>query len=272
MPLVDGGTGNPYPTINQVMNIARARVNDMMNDEAGDLLANDSPASQTYLTAAWKWLQSACDVRGVQTFIKSIPIYGIPGIQNKDVMNEAWITWAGCSDGVNQFDGPILPQDMISPKSIWRRKSVAANQDGTPGLNTAGLELMAQGIDGLPPYLDFNTFDWRDDGIYFYAAAYAQDWKFRYSAYRPELDITEPDSQITIMMCEDSLGARVAFEYASSRGAAQAPAMEAWAETALDKIPQRATRLKQRQSIRRQGYTGRVDTNRRGWPNLPVNP
>lgn len=262
MPLVDGGTGNPYPSIDDVMDAARSRVNDMMNDTTGDLLANDAPASQTYLTNAWDWLQARCDTAGVQTFIKSVVLAGIPARSTDDVANESWITWEGCSDGANQFDGPLLPQDMISPKSIWRRMSVA-------GVNTSPFNLMTQATDGLPVFLDCNQYDWRDDGIYFYGADYAQDWKFRYSAYRPPLDITQPDSLVPIMMSKDCLGARVAFEFANARGAAQAPAMEAWAETAFNTISQRATRIKARQNIRRQGYSGR--SNNRCYPNIPTN-
>lgn len=267
MPTVDPGIGFPYPTINEVMDIARARVNDMMNDTTGDLLSNDAPASQTYLTAAWKWYQARCDTAGVQTFIRHITIYGIPPRMNDDVANESWLTWAGCSDGVNQFEDPTLPQDMISPKSVWRRQSQIATEGA---INTAPFNLMDQATDGLSVWLDCNVYDWRDDGLYFYATNYQQDWKFRYSAYRPSLDITQPYSQIPMMMCEDCLGARVAFEFANSRGATQAPAMKAWAETAFTTISLRATRIKGRQNIRRQGYS-RGNNCYRPYPNIPPN-
>lgn len=261
MPLVDGGVGNPYPTVNEVMDVARSRVNDMMNDTSGDLLSNDSPASQTYLTSAWKWYQARCDTAGVQTFKRTIPIYGIPQRATNDVMNECWITWSGCSDGINQFDGPVLPQDMISPKSIWRRRSQGLNSDGSIAENDVNLELMGQATDGLPPFLDCNVYEWREDGLYFYASSYAQDWKLSYSAYRAPLDITQPDATVPMMMCEDCLGARIAFEFANARGAAQASAMEAWAETAFNTTGLRATKIKQRQTIRRKPY-GSSDSHR----------
>jgi hypothetical protein len=250
------------------MDAARSRVNDMMNSAEGDLLANDVPASQTYLTDAWDWLQARCETAGVQTFIRSVPIYGIPARATDDVANECHITWEGCSDGVNQYETPALPQDMISPKSIWRRPSSA----GAPiTVNTSNMELMEHATDGLPVVLDCNVVDWRDDGIYFYGANYAQDWKFRYSAYRPPLDITRPNDKVTIMMCEDCLGARIAFEFASARGSAQTSALEAWSESALLTIPKRATRIKMRQSIRRQPYSRGNNTNNRWYPNIPAN-
>jgi hypothetical protein len=88
--------------------------------------------------------------------------------------------------------------------------------------NGYGFQLMVQATDGLPPFLDCNQYEWRDDGLYFYGATFAQDFKMSYSAYRPPLDINYPDRQVPMMMCEDCLGARVAFEYASARGATQA--------------------------------------------------
>ncbi len=268
MPIVPTG-GSPYPTINEVMDIARARVNDMMNGTSGDLLANDVPSSQTYLTAAWKWYQARCDTAGVQTFKRVVTLYGIPTRANDDVANESWITWAGCSDGVNQFEGPVLPQDMISPKSFWRRQSLPPINDVIPP-NSYRFDLMSQATDGLPPYLDCNVYEWREDGLYFYGASVPQDFKMSYSAYRAPLDIAQPDYQVPMMMCEDCLGSRVAFEFANARGAAQAPTMEAWAETAFQTTSLRANRIKGRQSIRRQGYTQRFSGYGQ-YPNIPSN-
>lgn len=242
----------------------------MINGVEGDLFTNDAPSAQPALTAAWKWYQARCDTAGVQTFIKVIPIYGLPARNNNDITNECRISWVGCNDGQFEYAQPALPRDMISPKSIWRRQNQVSSDPTIVSDNSQGLQLMTQATDGLPAILDCNVYDWRDDGIYFYGTNYKQDWKFRYSAYRPALDITQPDSLVPMMMCEDCLGARVAFEYASSRGAVQAPAMEAWAETAFMTTSQRATRIKQRQSIRRIAYSGN-GRNRGCYPNIPTN-
>lgn len=273
MPLVDGGLGNPYPTIEEVMDTARMRVNDMMNSTEGDLLSDDAPASQTYLTAAWKWYQTKCDTSGVQTFIRSATLYGLPARASNDVSYESFITWQGCSDGINQYEGPAFPQDMISPKSIWRRPAVALAADGSQSTNQQPFLLMTQAVDGLPPFLDPNQYEWREDGLYFYGDNFIQDFKFRYSAFRAPLDLTNPQLLVPMMMCEDCLGARVAYEYAHARGAAQAPDMKAWADEAFDETKLRATRIKGRQSIRRQGYSGRLNNNswNRCYPNIPTN-
>lgn len=248
MPLVSPTLGNPYPTVNAIMDVARARVNDMMNDTSGDLLSNDAPASQTYLTAAWHWYQDKCADAGVETLIKEIVLYGIPLSASTDTADQAHVTWMGCSDGVNQYETPALPQDLIQPLSVWRRQT---------GME-AVFNLMTQATDGLPTWFDYTVFDWRDDGMYYYACSYAQDFKIRYSAYRAELLLTQPDSLVPMMRCENCLGARIAFEFANPRGAAQAPAMEAWADKAFDEgAAQRTSRRKQRQSLRRIPYSRR---------------
>lgn len=249
MPVVPGAGGNPYPTVGSVMNVARARVNDMMNDANGDLLPNDAPYAQTYLSAAWRWYQDKCSTVGVETLIRVAVLEGIPARASNDAADESWVTWAGCSDGEGQFDSPALPQDLIQPLSIWRRMSGNLDFLASP---------MTQATDGLPVLMDTHVFDWRDDGMYFFGEQYAQDFKLRYSAYRADLNVLLPDSLVPMMRCEDCLGARVAFEFASARGAAQAPAMEAWAEKAFaEGAGSRTNRRKQRQNIRRVGYSGR---------------
>lgn len=264
MPGLPSPTGNPYPTIECVMNVARARVNDMMNDTAGDLLADDVPASQVYLTAAWKWLQRRCTTAGVETFLKEITIYSLPVQATNDVANQAWITWLGCSDGVNQYELPRLPQDMIHPLSVWQRLSLGANPDGSFSQNSSPFYLMVQAQDGLPRWLDYNVYDWRSDGMYFYAPTWLRDLQIRYSAYRQELSLatnsptdTPATRTVPIMMCEDCLGSRIAFEFANARGSAQAPAMEAWADKAFETITLGSTQRKMRRSTRRKPYSRR---------------
>lgn len=244
---VPPATGNPYPIIDDVMNSARARINDMVNDTAGDLLVDSAPYAQTYLTNAWSWLQRKCATAGVETFIREITLYGLPARYNNDPANQAWLTWLGSSDGFNQYTLPVLPQDMIFPLSVWRRQT---------GMMLP-FNLMTQAADGLPRIIDCNIYDWRDDGMFFYAALYSQDFQMRYSAYRPPLDITQPTQNVPIMMCEDCLGARVAFEFANARGSAGAPGLKAWADEAFDTIRLGNTRRRERRSLRRIPYNRR---------------
>ena len=247
--------GNPYPTVGSVMDTARARVLDMINDTSGDLLTNDAPYAQTHLSNAWTWYQDRCADLGVETLIKELVIQGLPAAYSFDTQYQAWLTWMGCSDGVNQFEQPVLPQDLISPLSIWRRQSG----------NQTTFQLMDQAEDGLPVVRNVNVYDWRDDGMYYYATSYPQDVRMRYAAYRADLDVTAPETLVPMMRCTDCLGARVAFEYASSRGSAQTAALEAWAETAFQNgAAQRTTRRKQRQTLRRRPYSSRGRCN--PWP------
>jgi len=244
VPLVPPSTGFPYPSIQLIMNNARSRVNDMINDATGDLLADDVPASQTYLTSAWQWLQRMCATAGVETFKRETTLFGIPARASEDIANQSWITWSGCYDGVQQYETPGLPQDMILPLSLWRRQS------GT----TAYFLQMILANDGLPRLFDTNIFDWREDGVYFYGELWPQDFQLRYSAYRAPLDITRPTDPVPIMMCDDCMGWRVAFEFANARGSDQAPQLKGLADDAFTTIKQGSTQRRQRQNLRRQPY------------------
>lgn len=265
MPLVDGPLGNPYPTVETVMNQARVRVNDASTELAGDLLTDDAPYTGTILNTAWRWLQGRAYTAGVETYIQEIIIHSFPVRSIPDTSYQAFIGWQGCGDGVNQFDTPALPQDLIQPLSVWRRMAMQLNEDGSVPVNTAHYTLMNQAQDGLPTYLDFNTYDWRQDGLYFYAASFTQDFRIRYAAYRAALDISNPSSLVPMMMCEDVMSARVAYEYANLRGAVQAPAMMQMSEDAFQIIAQRTGRRKQRQTIRRRPYGDRGSYGRT-WP------
>ena len=257
MPGVPSPTSNPYPTIELVMDNARSRVNDMINDATGDLLADNIPASQTYLTSAWNWLQRQCATAGVETFKREITLVGIPQRYSQDIAKQAWITWLGCSDGVNQYAQPCLPQDMILPLSMWRRQS------GTISYFLP----MILATDGLPRLFDTNIFDWREDGMYFYAEQWPQDFQLRYSAYRPTLDITKAaTTTVPIMMCDDCMGWRIAFEFANARGSDQAPQLKGMADDAFTTIKMGSTQRRQRQNLRRQPYNRRGSGRGWGWP------
>ena len=253
-------SGSPLPTINAVMNVARSRVGDMLDSVDGTLLTNDAAFSQTYLSAAWAWYQERCANAGIELQIRETTLTGFPARATDDVTLQCFITWNGCGDGVSEYDGPALPQDLVNPLSVWRRQS---------GQATNLLQLMTQAKDGLPRYLDTNVYDWRENGFYFYGTYYPQDFLFRYSTYWADLDLTQPQSQIPMRGCEDCLGARVAFEYASSRGSAQASVMENWANTAFDQSAVRTSRRRQRGTFRRKRYGSSGNSGfGYGWPVL----
>jgi len=262
VPLVDGVLGNPYPTVETIMNQARVRVNDASSDISGDLLTDDAPYTPTILNTAWRWLQGVAYTAGVETYRQEIVLFQIPARAVDDTAYQSFINWQGCGDGQNQFDSPAMPQDMIQPLTVWRRPSMTLNADGSQAINTSPFWLMEQAIDGLPVYLNTNVHDWRQgDGLYFFGEDYAQDMRVRYAAYRADLDITQPTSLVPMMMCEDALSARIAYEYTSLRGAEQAPAMKQMSEDAFQVIAKRSTQRKQRQSTRRQSYSAEKRTN-----------
>jgi hypothetical protein len=235
----------PLPTVNEVMNVARSRVGDMLDQESGTLLTNDAPYAQTFLSSAWKWYQNKCANAGIELQIRETVLTGLPARSNNDTAAQCWITWYGCSDGVGQYDVPALPSDLVNPLSIWRREAGSLNAS----------QLMSQATDGLPVWIDSNIYDWRENGLYYYGATYVQEFRIRYSTYWQDLDITQPFQQIPMRGCEDCLGARIAYEYNSARmGPDAAAGLARWAEDAFQETVQRTSRRKQRSTFRRKRY------------------
>ncbi len=232
------------------MNLARTRVGDASNDLSGDLLTDDAPYTGTMLNSAWRWLQASAYTSGVETPIETVVLFGLPMRASNDVAYPAFVSWTGCSDGVDAYDTPALPQNVIQPISVKRRYS------GSMG----GFCPMKQAEAGLPEGLDCDVYDWSTDTLFFYGSTQAQDMRIRYAAFSPDLDITKPTQQIPMMGCEDCLSARIAFEYASARGAVGAQAMMQMSLDAFATIAQRTSRRKQRATFRRQpafgGYSG----------------
>jgi hypothetical protein len=245
MPLVTTPNASPYPTIGAVMNLARVRVDDTALDLSGELLADYQPYTETLLNSAWRWLQTRCANSGIESQTREIEIYGVPASPNMGALNQAWITWLGCSDGVNQYETPVLPRDLILPLKIWRR--TAGTQESFGPMNQAD--------DGLPAVLSPGVYDWRDyDGMYFHPVSRAQDFRIRYSSARPDLILANTNDLVPMMFSQGALSARLAYEFTNLRGAAQAPAMAQLADDEFDMIAQRTGRKNQRRNLRRQPY------------------
>ena len=238
--------GNPYPLVQDILNLARARVNDTAISIDGSLLSNTQPYTLTLLNGAWRWIQAKCATAGVSTFVRTGLLQGIPVAALQDTAYESSITWAGCSDGVNQMSGPALPPDLILPLKVGVRNT-STTGEFTP---------LLQADNGLPEWLDTNVYDWREDGMYFYGKSIAQDMKLRYAAYRADLTL-DVGAQAPIMFCQDAMSARLAYEFANMRGAVQAPAMAAASVEAFNTISQKSARMTGRKNIRRQSYSNR---------------
>ena len=251
MPVVSLAGASPYPFTQDILNLARVRVNDTMNVSAGlvgDLLSNSTPATAVMLNAAWQWLQAKWSQAGGEPFVKEAYILSFPVRASNDVFAQCYLGAMQSSDGVNVYANQfLLPLDLIYPQKIERRVS---------GIITAPVNTMQQATSGLPRYLDCNVYDWRqNDGLYFYGDITPQDFIIRYVAAYPSLNIADPLDQPRIIRCENCLAARIAYEFVSQRDAPAAVKLQAMAEEEFQTILQRTSRRKQRANYRRQPYS-----------------
>jgi len=233
--------GSSYPRVADVMNLARARVNDTAMGLDGDLLNNDQPHTLVFLNSAWRWLQLKASNAGVETPIRETVISQFPG--STDMTQQSSITWTGAMVQGFAYPQPSLPLDMISPLDVW------VDQGN-------GMYRMGQADSGLPVWYDTSAYDWRTDGMYFWPLVQPVDIRIRYQASREDLRLDDPNYLIPFMLCHDALSARVAWEFANARGATQAPALATMADQAFNEIAVRTGRKNQRRNLRRQPFSG----------------
>lgn len=241
MPGIVSG-GSPYPKVSDVMNLARVRVNDTAMSIDGDLLANDQPYTGTLLNAAWRWLQTKASVSGIETPIREFNVTGFPAAL--DTTEQSWIGWGGSGSGGANYNDPQLPEDMILPMNVW------------VDYGSGYMSEMQQADEGLPVLQEWNVYDWRQDGLYFYGSQQPLNLRIRYQSFLADLSLTDPTAIVPMMFCQDALSARVAFEFSNARGSAQAAALAALAEDAFGLISQRTGRKNQRRNLRRQSFSG----------------
>lgn len=239
-----------YPTGEEVMNLARAIVNDAFRGGAGRILTDSAPFTLPYLNSAQRTLQDKLANNGVANFVKdNYQMLSLPAIQNISAGTQVYIDWQGAAatDGSFNDKNITLPQDMLVPLDLRERQAGQTQQQfvrmkqpqmGIPSRNQTGV---------------LNEWEWRNDVIALVGATSLRDLQLRYEARLPLFGNNTDLSKATINIRDsaDAMAWRVAYLFASARGAAQAAALNAEFEAAAGRIIVRNTRRDQRIQFRR---------------------
>src|ERR1035441_2919371 len=102
----------PYDTLESVVNVARARLNDMIVSASGDILTDTNVFTLTVINAAWKKLQEFLAKLGFVRFHRQAFLLGIPALSGTDPGLVASIDWARYANGAALFPAFALPQDF----------------------------------------------------------------------------------------------------------------------------------------------------------------
>jgi hypothetical protein len=249
-----------YPTVEAVMNRARAYVNDSYQGGAGRILTDQAPFSIEYLNGALENLQDELRDYEAITLIKDnyimSPINPIATVSPSTQIN---VSFTGFFDGVNQNALPTLPSDMLVPLFLWERVSNS---------NLPFTE-MQQPQGGLPSYYQGQSlrfWEWRNDAIWMMGSQSTEDLRLRYKAQL--LPIAAPTTQapwsgvnIVIQASVEALAHLVAYRYARARGSQMGIIFKADADDAKRSIMNRYVLQSQGSRHERQPYNRDDD----GW-------
>ena len=239
-----------YPIAEDVLNLARALINDMLRTTAGSILVDTAPFTNVFLNSAIRKTQRYLANNGLASnIVDNFILTPITPVANSDPATQVFINAFGYNDGMNMHSQPVLPPDLILPLSIMQRQTGSGAQF-TP-MWPAKQPLQSR-IPG--PY--FGEWEWRSDAIFMVGCQNTMDIRVRYEGRLPRVASTADYTKTTINIRdgEDALAAALVFPYAFSRGAAQrAEARALWQEE-CDQLINRYIRKDQRIAVRPRGY------------------
>lgn len=257
-----------YPNAEQVMNRARAFVNDAFRGGQGRILTDQAPFSVEYLNAALEELQDRLSNNGSITLIKDNVILGpITPIPAVDPTKQVFISYTGYNDGTTNHATPVLPSDLRAIYEVWEQ----IEGSGLP------FQPMMQPQGPLPsqyqgPYL--GLWEYREDRLYMLGSTSTEQLRIRYESRQPVIASGSnlADTQIGILSSVNALATIVAYVYARARGAAALPVMQADAEKMMQYIVRRYVRRDQSINFQRRPYgQGAGETGNSPWgTNLPM--
>lgn len=242
----------PYPTAEQVMNMARAFVNDAFRGGAGRILTDQAPFTVQYLNSALEELAAKIRNRGVITLeIDNTILTPITALPQPNPAVQIYVSFAGFFDGTKMNKLPALPGSLLQVLEVWERQTGS----GLPFQPVKPMRPLTSAFQG--PY--FRNWEWRQDRINLRGSTVTEDLRIRWtSALAPIAPATEenPWSNVTIQILAsvNALAKLVAYNYALARGAQAAATMRTDADMYTRLITNAYTRQNQRTPYRRRQF------------------
>jgi len=239
-----------YPIAEDVLNLARAIINDMLRTTAGSILVDSAPFTNVFLNNAVRRTQRYLANNGLlSNVVDNAILTPITPVANQNTGVQVFVSALGYYDGMTTHSQPVLPPDLILPLSLMQRQTNSGAQF-TP-MWPAKQPLQ----DRIPgPY--FGEWEWRNDAINMVGSTNTLDIRVRYEGRLARISPTADYTKTTINIRdgEDALGAAVVFVYAFSRGAAQRAEARAMWQEECDQLINRYVRKDQRIAVRPRGY------------------
>jgi hypothetical protein len=245
----------PYHSLEGVLNTARVRLNDAIQQLSGDILKDSQPFTQQMANSAWLRMQQFLANLGYGRLIDEEVISALPICGNlTDPATQCWIDWTGFYDGTQLWNNYALPQRCSFPLKVWDRAS---------GYNSGWGEPLVNVMDGLPARFKYqrnSLFEWRNDRIYMPGTTIPVDLRIRFAQFFPFFE-TQGETQwyqqpVPIVGCLDALADYICVEACDGRDDIDSATFKSRAEGEAKLIFNRDVRLKNRSNVRRRPHSG----------------
>lgn len=219
--------GFPYPLLSDILNGARVRVNDAIQDQGGQTLTNTFDFTPTYTNIGWRKMQQYFVSLGYPRFIKTnVNIPNVPPVATLDTSLQTYINWDGYWNGIILSTAIFLPPDLIKPLRISERPTISP---APPIGNQQAYIDIDFPVDNIPsvPKKQWNQIAvWRDDKLYMSGATVNTDFNMDYAAYLPDFlpnTVAAPNQfpgtqTANILRCETALECFIAYAFSGARG------------------------------------------------------
>ena len=244
----------PYDIVDTVLNTARVRLNDAIQQLSGDILKDSQPFTQTMTNSAYRRMQEFLANLGYSRMTDEEIITAVPICASSDPASQCWIDWTGFYDGTQVWTGFALPPKFDFLLKIWDRPS---------GFNCGWGEPLVEAMDGLPATYKYprnGRFEVRNDKIFFPGTTIPVDLRLRFGQYFPDFatqGITQWYQQpVPIMRCLDCFADFICIEACDGRDDVDSQVFKARAEEHAKLIFNKDVRRKDRSNVRRKPRSG----------------
>jgi hypothetical protein len=221
-----------YPSLENIMNLARSIVNDTTagvtnTPGEGNILTDNptiAPFAQQFLNSAirevYRELANIGDPELIvdNWIVKGLtPVNGAGGLAGPDPAVQVQLTTQGYFDGTNINPIVLLPQNMMYPLRLWERQNGTNNP----------FQDMHQPEFGLPSRNQTTClieWEWRENMLCFVGATETRDVRMRFIQALPQFFGTTINYAITYVPIQDSIDAiayKLAFKYEAMLGSPQ---------------------------------------------------
>lgn len=259
MPVVGSSA---YPTIEDVLNLARVHLNDASLSGAGRIFTDSNPAVLPLLNDALADLQRGLQNQGVTTNLKEYftplttpvtPVNSSLGVAVPNPGVQQCLSYTGFFDGLLNAANPSLPIDCLVVTQLWNRQS------GTQ-LTYTEIDQAESALESRYQGFNLGEWEWRGDSLWWNGSLVSMDIRIRYigaiTFYGSSTPVSSfPTTTLPFRDCVTALAYLVAEKFAASRvpsGATNDLIVKA--QKAIDDMANRYIRRGQSVVVERSAY------------------